>query len=196
MQFTGIIKNKARVLSKVVYLDVVTKVDKVTKINGVTKIEGPHKQWVLFKDKHPMHDINKIANASPGSSIIVDGKDNINQQTQLPQVVVNKLINIIPEDGSLSNVTMPDEPKSGQDIMDILLSMPDASSALPDASSVSVVDELLDPLESAFDPLGLKAHKELEDQITKLVGNYALKYSKQNGILLMCRLISGLTVGK
>ena len=65
MQFTGIIKNKARVLSKVVYLDVVTKVD------------GPHKQWVLFKDKHTMQDINTIANAEPGSSIIEIGRAHV-----------------------------------------------------------------------------------------------------------------------
>lgn len=164
MQFTGIIKNKARVLSKVVYLDVVTKVDKVTKINGVTKIEGPHKQWVLFKDKHTMQDINTIANASPGSSIIVDGKDNINQQTQLPQVVVNKLINIIPEDASLSNATMPDAPESTQDIMDMLLDIPDTTS--------------------------------LQSEVKAVVGKYALKTSKQDAIVLLCQMITGLTVGK
>ena len=114
-----------------------------------------------------MQDINAVANAEPGSSIIVDGKDNVNQQTKLPQVVVNKLINIIPQDADLSNTTMPDAPQSGQDIMDMLL-----------------------------DPLGLKTQHELEDQITKLVGDFAMKYTKQTGIVLMCRLITGLTVGK
>ena len=128
MQFTGIIKNKARVLSKVVYLDVVTKVDKTTQSNGVTKIDGPHKQWVLFKNKHTMQDINTIANAEPGSSIIVDGKDNINQQTQLPQVVVNKLINIIPQDADLSNTTMPDAlDASSEDILNEILVDADAA---------------------------------------------------------------------
>ena len=147
MQFTGIIKNKARVLSKVVYLDVVTKVD------------GPHKQWVLFKDKHTMQDINTIANAEPGSSIIVDGKDNINQQTQLPQVVVNKLINIIPKDADLSNTTMPD------------------------ASSENILNEMLDSSPS-------------KDKVREVVGQYALKTSKQDAIVLLCQMITGLTTGK
>ena len=147
MQFTGIIKNKARVLSKVVYLDVVTKVD------------GPHKQWVLFKDKHTMQDINTIANAEPGSSIIVDGKDNINQQTQLPQVVVNKLINIIPKDADLSNTTMPD------------------------ASSEDILNEMLDSSPS-------------KDKVREVVGQYALKTSKQDAIVLLCQMITGLTTGK
>ena len=147
MQFTGIIKNKARVLSKVVYLDVVTKVD------------GPHKQWVLFKDKHTMQDINTIANAEPGSSIIVDGKDNINQQTQLPQVVVNKLINIIPKDADLSSMTMPD------------------------ASSEDILNEMLDSSPS-------------KDKVREVVGQYALKTSKQDAIVLLCQMITGLTTGK
>ena len=147
MQFTGIIKNKARVLSKVVYLDVVTKVD------------GPHKQWVLFKDKHTMHDINTVANAEPGSSIIVDGKDNINQQTQLPQVVVNKLINIIPKDADLSNTNMPD------------------------ASSEDILNEMLDSSPS-------------KDKVREVVGQYALKTSKQDAIVLLCQMITGLTTGK
>ena len=147
MQFTGIIKNKARVLSKVVYLDVVTKVD------------GPHKQWVLFKDKHTMQDINTVANAEPGSSIIVDGKDNINQQTQLPQVVVNKLINIIPKDADLSNTTMPD------------------------ASSEDILNEMLDSSPS-------------KDKVREVVGQYALKTSKQDAIVLLCQMITGLTTGK
>ena len=147
MQFTGIIKNKARVLSKVVYLDVVTKVD------------GPHKQWVLFKDKHTMQDINTIANAEPGSSIIVDGKDNINQQTQLPQVVVNKLINIIPKDADLSIMTMPD------------------------ASSEDILNEMLDSSPS-------------KDKVREVVGQYALKTSKQDAIVLLCQMITGLTTGK
>ena len=147
MQFTGIIKNKARVLSKVVYLDVVTKVD------------GPHKQWVLFKDKHTMQDINTIANAEPGSSIIVDGKDNINQQTQLPQVVVNKLINIIPKDADLSNTTMPD------------------------ASSEDILNEMLDSSPS-------------KDKVREVVGQYALKTSKQDAIVLLCQMITGLTTVK
>ena len=147
MQFTGIIKNKARVLSKVVYLDVVTKVD------------GPHKQWVLFKDKHTMQDINTVANAEPGSSIIVDGKDNINQQTQLPQVVVNKLINIIPKDADLSIMTMPD------------------------ASSEDILNEMLDSSPS-------------KDKVREVVGQYALKTSKQDAIVLLCQMITGLTTGK
>jgi hypothetical protein len=147
MQFTGIIKNKARVLSKVVYLDVVTKVD------------GPHKQWVLFKDKHTMQDINTIANAEPGSSIIVDGKDNINQQTQLPQVVVNKLINIIPQDADLSNTTMPDD------------------------ASEDILNEMLDSSPS-------------KDKVRQAVGQYALKTSKQDAIVLLCQMITGLTTGK
>ena len=147
MQFTGIIKNKARVLSKVVYLDVVTKVD------------GPHKQWVLFKDKHTMQDINTIANAEPGSSIIVDGKDNINQQTQLPQVVVNKLINIIPKDADLSNTTMPDD------------------------ASEDILNEMLDSSPS-------------KDKVRQAVGQYALKTSKQDAIVLLCQMITGLTTGK
>ena len=150
MQFTGIIKNKARVLSKVVYLDVVTKVD------------GPHKQWVLFKDKHTMQDINTIANAEPGSSIIVDGKDNINQQTQLPQVVVNKLINIIPQDADLSNTTMP---------------------SVPDAASEDILNEMLDSSPS-------------KDKVRQAVGQYALKTSKQDAIVLLCQMITGLTTGK
>lgn len=147
MQFTGIIKNKARVLSKVVYLDVVTKVD------------GPHKQWVLFKDKHTMHDINTVANAEPGSSIIVDGKDNINQQTQLPQVVVNKLINIIPQDADLSNTNMPDD------------------------ASQDILNEMLDSSPS-------------KDKVRQAVGQYALKTSKQDAIVLLCQMITGLTTGK
>ena len=147
MQFTGIIKNKARVLSKVVYLDVVTKVD------------GPHKQWVLFKDKHTMQDINTIANAEPGSSFIVDGKDNINQQTQLPQVVVNKLINIIPQDADLSNTTMPDD------------------------ASEDILNEMLDSSPS-------------KDKVRQAVGQYALKTSKQDAIVLLCQMITGLTTGK
>ena len=147
MQFTGIIKNNARVLSKVVYLDVVTKVD------------GPHKQWVLFKDKHTMQDINTIANAEPGSSIIVDGKDNINQQTQLPQVVVNKLINIIPQDADLSNTTMPDD------------------------ASEDILNEMLDSSPS-------------KDKVRQAVGQYALKTSKQDAIVLLCQMITGLTTGK
>lgn len=90
MQVTGIIKNKARILSKVVYLDVVD--------NGTNP-----KQWVIFKDKHTYADIQSIANAEPGSTIIVDGKDNINKQTGQPQIVVNSLINIVPENAALSS---------------------------------------------------------------------------------------------
>ena len=168
MQFTGIIKNKARVLSKVVYLDVVTKVDKTTQSNGVTKIDGPHKQWVLFKNKHTMQDINTIANAEPGSSIIVDGKDNINQQTQLPQVVVNKLINIIPQDADLSNTTMP---------------------SFPDASSEDIEDILNEILVDADAALS-------KDKVREVVGKYALKTSKSEAIILLCQMITGLTAGK
>lgn len=164
MQFTGIIKNKARVLSKVVYLDVVTKVDKATQINGVTQIDGPHKQWVLFKNNHTMQDINAVANAKPGSSIIVDGKDGINNQTQLPQVVVSKIINIIPQDADLSNTTMPDASESAQDIMDMLLESPNTTS--------------------------------LQNEVKAVVGKYALKTSKQDAIVLLCQMITGLTVGK
>ena len=90
MQVTGIIKNKARVLSKVVYLDVETN-------------DGPKKQWVLFKDKHTHADIQTISNAEPGSSIIVDGKDNVNKQTGQAQIVVNSLINLIPDGAALTN---------------------------------------------------------------------------------------------
>ena len=92
MQVTGIIKNKARVLSKVVYLDVETN-------------DGPKKQWVLFKDKHTHADIQTISNAEPGSSIIVDGKDNVNKQTGQAQIVVNSLINLLPPGAMLSNTT-------------------------------------------------------------------------------------------
>lgn len=152
MQFTGIIKNKARVLSKVVYLDV------------VEKVGGPHKQWVLFKNNHTMQDINAVASAKPGSSIIVDGKDGINNQTQLPQVVVSKIINIIPEDADLSNTTMPDASESAQDIMDLLLESPNTTS--------------------------------LQNEVKAVVGKYALKTSKQDAIVLLCQMITGLTVGK
>jgi len=155
MQFTGIIKNKARVLPKVVYLDV------------VEKVGGPHKQWVLFRPNHTMQDINEVANAKPGSSIIVDGKDNLNKKTNLSQVVVNKVINIIPEDGDLSNTTMPDAPQSAQDIMDLLL-----------------------------DPLGLNDQMAAEGEIITLVNDFAKKHTKQNATLLLCRLIASLAVGK
>lgn len=149
MQFTGIIKNKARVLPKVVYLDVVSKVD------------GPHKQWVLFKSKHTMQDINMIANASPGSSIIVDGKDNINEQTNLPQVVINKLINIIPQDAEM-----------------------------PDTSSASALDDLF------VDGFAVDANAAAKNKVREVVASYALKTSKQEAIVLLCQMITGLTVGK
>jgi hypothetical protein len=90
MQVTGIIKNKARVLSKVVYLDVETN-------------DSPKKQWVLFKDKHTHADIQTISNAEPGATIIVDGKDNVNKQTGQAQIVVNSLINLIPDGAALTN---------------------------------------------------------------------------------------------
>ncbi len=149
MQFTGIIKNKARVLPKVIYLDVVSKVD------------GPHKQWVLFKSKHTMQDINMIANASPGSSIIVDGKDNINEQTNLPQVVINKLINIIPQDAEM-----------------------------PDTSSASALDDLF------VDGFAVDANAAAKNKVREVVASYALKTSKQEAIVLLCQMITGLTVGK
>jgi hypothetical protein len=90
MQVTGIIKNKARVLPRVIYLDVETG-------------DGPKKQWVLFKDKHTYQDIQTISNAEPGATIIIDGKDNINKQTGQPQIVVNSLINLIPDGAALTN---------------------------------------------------------------------------------------------
>lgn len=95
MQVTGIIKNKARVLSKVVYLDVAE----------TANPDGPKKQWVLFKDKHTHKDIQAVTNAEPGSSIIIDGKDNVNKQTGQSQIVINSLLNIIPTDASLTSST-------------------------------------------------------------------------------------------
>lgn len=93
MQVSGIIKNKARVLSKVIYLDVAE----------TANPNGPKKQWVLFKDKHTNQDIQAITNAEPGSSIIIDGKDNVNKQTGQSQIVINNVLNIIPTDASLSS---------------------------------------------------------------------------------------------
>lgn len=95
MQVTGIIKNKARILSKVIYLDVAE----------TANPDGPKKQWVLFKDKHTHADIQSITNAEPGSSIIIDGKDNINKQTGQSQIVINSLLNIIPTDASLPSAS-------------------------------------------------------------------------------------------
>lgn len=91
MQVSGIIKNKARVLSKVVYLDVV----------GSLTEKAPSMQWVLFKDKHTHQDIQAIINAEPGSSIIIDGKDNVNKQTGQSQIVIHSLLDIVPTDATL-----------------------------------------------------------------------------------------------
>jgi hypothetical protein len=93
MQVTGILKNKARILDKVIYLDVADKVNP----------DGPKKQWILFKDKHSMQDIKAIALANPGSYLIIDGKDNLNKITGQHQIVVHNIINIVPEDADIAN---------------------------------------------------------------------------------------------
>lgn len=92
MQVTGILKNKARILDKVIYLDVADKVNP----------DGPKKQWILFKDKHTMQDIKSIAAADPGSYLIIDGKDNVNKVTGQQQIVVHNVINIVPPDANVS----------------------------------------------------------------------------------------------
>ena len=97
MQVTGILKNKARILDKVIYLDVADKVNP----------EGPKTQWILFKDKHTMQDIKSIASANPGSYIMIDGKDNVNKMTGQQQIVVHSIINIVPEDANISMDPMP-----------------------------------------------------------------------------------------
>ena len=91
MKVTGILKNKPRVLSKVIYLDVAESMAD----------SAPKKQWIVFKDKHTYQDINTISNAVPGSSLIVDGKDNLNKMTGQQQVVVHSLVNIIPPDAPM-----------------------------------------------------------------------------------------------
>jgi hypothetical protein len=93
MQVTGILKNKARILDKVIYLDVAER----------SNPDGPKKQWILFKDKHTMQDIKAIASANPGSYIMIDGKDNLNKLTGQHQIVVHNIINIVPEDAVISN---------------------------------------------------------------------------------------------
>ena len=102
MQVTGILKNKARVLSKVIYLDVATSLSD----------SAPKKQWIAFKDKHTLQDINALVNAVPGSSLIIDGKDNLNKMTGQQQIVIHSVLNIIPP-----NATMP----SSDTILDELL---------------------------------------------------------------------------
>jgi hypothetical protein len=94
MKVSGILKNKARVLDKVIYLDVVESAN--------DEPNAPKKQWILFKDKHTLQDIKTIINAEPGYSLIVDGKDNINKMTGQQQIVVNSLLDVIPP-----NATMP-----------------------------------------------------------------------------------------
>jgi len=93
MQVTGILKNKARILDKVIYLDVAER----------SNPNGPKTQWILFKDKHTMQDIKAIASANPGSYIMIDGKDNLNKLTGQHQIVVHNIINIVPEDAVISN---------------------------------------------------------------------------------------------
>jgi len=93
MQVTGILKNKARILDKVIYLDVVER----------SNPDGPKKQWILFKDKHTMQDIKAIASANPGSYLMIDGKDNLNKVTGQQQIVVHNIINIVPENADIAN---------------------------------------------------------------------------------------------
>lgn len=103
MQVSGILKNKPRILSKVIYLDVAESLGE----------KAPKKQWIMFKDKHTMQDINTITNAIPGSSLIIDGKDNINKQTGQEQVVIHNLLNVIPP-----NATIPQTETTIEDLMD------------------------------------------------------------------------------
>jgi hypothetical protein len=99
MQVTGILKNKARILDKVIYLDMAER----------SNPDGPKKQWILFKDKHTMQDIKTIASANPGSYFIIDGKDNVNKMTGQQQIVVHNLINIIPPDANVSEASSSPE---------------------------------------------------------------------------------------
>lgn len=112
MQVTGILKNKARILDKVIYLDVADKVNPT----------GPKKQWIVFKDKHTMQDIKALADANPGSYLIIDGKDNINKMTGQQQIVVHNVINILPPDANVSAENFYNHSSNAEEALEAIIS--------------------------------------------------------------------------
>lgn len=112
MQVTGILKNKARILDKVIYLDVADKVNPA----------GPKKQWIVFKDKHTMQDIKALADANPGSYLIIDGKDNINKMTGQQQIVVHNVINILPPDANVSAENFYNHSSNAEEALEAIIS--------------------------------------------------------------------------